>query len=718
MLTPAELRRRAIDRIRERDPEHDAARRAVRAAIVLPVAAAVGFAVGSGSQTPLFAIFGSVSLLITVDFPGNRAARALAYGGLGVNGVVLITLGTLVAPIPWLAVLTMFVLAVAVTLSGVLSEMFAAGQRSTLLTFVLPTCTPAGPISERLLGWFIALALAVPAALFLLPPRHHDELRRHAALVCRTLADRLDGVATADDVATAMGALRSNFLGADFRPVGLTAGSRALVRVVDDLQWLSDRVTDGSGDLLAEMRDPVVQVLRESAQVLSTPRAADRDAHRERLAAALAVQRLIAQSRYRDDIVEILGEPNDATAIGVGRKLLTRRTVSGCVGTTGRVVGIAAAADARPVWARVLGRRLPETGAAERLLSESEALTSLPGGFLATRAVVVRNSVRTGLGLALAVTVTHVFPVQHGFWVVLGAMSVLRSSALTTGTRVVRAVAGTTIGFLLGVVFIELMGVEPVVLWLTLPIVAFGSAYVPEVASFVAGQAMFTMMVLIIFNVINPSGWQVGLIRVEDVVVGATVGAVVSLLLWPRGAAARVSRVVDAAVGAGSTYLTVAVKRVTRGASEAANDQVFSLGHTAMTVSRTLDDAVRQYLSESGGSTDQRAPVIRAANRAVRVRTAAELIADVVPPPLTVYPRVREVLEVHATAIRERLHGRRPVHDLGPIGDDFVLALRAEAGDGDLSIRAALPLVTVAANLGELELLYPEPAHPVAVSSR
>lgn len=718
MLTPARLWRGILDRVEQRDPERDAARRALRAAIVLPLAAAVGFAIGSGSQTPLFAIFGSVALLITVDFPGNRPARALAYGGLGVNGFVLITLGTLVAPIPWLAVLTMFVIGIVVTFSGVLSETVAAGQRSTLLTFVLPACTPAGPIPERLLGWLVALSLAIPAALFLLPPRHHGELRRHAALVCRTLADRLESAASADDVTSAMGALRANFLGADFRPVGLTAGSRALVRVVDDLQWLSDRITDGSGDLLAEMREPVVNVLRESALVLSTPRIAERDAHRVDLANALAVQRLIAQSRYRDDIVEILGEPDDATAIGIGRKLLTRRTVSGAVGTTGRMVGIAAAADARPVWARVLGRRLPAAGAAERLLSESQALRSLPGGFLATRAVVVRNSVRTGLGLALAVAVTHVFPVQHGFWVVLGAMSVLRSSALTTGTRVVRAVIGTTIGFLLGVVFIELMGVEPVVLWMTLPVVAFGSAYVPEVASFVAGQAMFTMMVLIIFNVINPSGWQVGLIRVEDVVVGATVGAIVSLLLWPRGAAVRVSRAVDAAVAAGSTYLTVAVKRVTRGASESANDRSYSLGHDAMTASRTLDDAVRHYLSESSGSTDQRAPVIRASNCAIRVRTAAESVADVVPPPLTAYPRVREVLELHATAIRERLHGRRPVHDLEPIGDDLVLALRAEADGTELSIRAALPLVAVAASLGELELLYPDPVHPVAVSSR
>jgi len=717
MLTVAGLWRRAADRINERDPERDALRRAIRAAIVVPIVGAVAFAVGGGSQTPMFAIFGSVSLLVMVDFPGNRAARAVAYGGLAFNGAVLITLGSLVAPIPWLAVTLMFLLAVAVTFSGVLSEIVAAGQRSTLLTFVLPVCTPPGPIPERLFGWFIALALAVPAALFLLPPRHHDDLRRHAAAVCRTMADRLDGRASADDLSSAMGTLRDNFLGADFRPVALTAGSRALVRVVDDLQWLSDRITDASADLLAEMREPVVRVLRDSASVLTTPKAEGRDELRSDLALALAVLRLVAQSRYRDDIVEILGEENDATAIEVGRKLLTRRTISACVSATGRVIGIAADADARPVWARVLGRRLPESGAAARVLSESEAIAQLTTGFVATRAVVVRNSLRTGLGLALAVSITHVFPVQHGFWVVLGAMSVLRSSALTTGTRVLRAVTGTGIGFVLGAVFIELMGVDPVVMWTMLPIVAFGSAYVPEVASFIAGQAMFTMMVLIIFNVIVPTGWSVGLIRVEDVVVGATVGVVVSLLLWPRGASATVSKAIDAACAVGSTYLRAAVSRVLRGASEAANDRVFALGYDGLTASRTLDDAVRHYLSESGGSTDLRAPVIRAANRAIRVRSAAELIADVVPPPLAAYPQVRKVLETHTDAVCARLDGVADTVEQGPISDDFVLALRAESGGDALSVSAALPLVTVAANLGELELLYPEPVRPVASRS-
>jgi uncharacterized membrane protein YccC len=708
----AAVLRHVLDRMRARDPDFDALRRALRAAIVLPIAAAVSFAVGGNSQTPLFTIFGSVALLILVDFPGNRPARALAYCGLGFNGVVLIALGTLVAPDPLLSVALMFVLAVAVIFAGVLSEIVAAGQRATLLMFVLPACTPVGPLPDRLLGWAIALALCIPAALFLFPPRHHDELRAHAARVCNRLADRIEGAASGRDVTKAMNALYATFLGADYRPVALTAGSRALVRVVDDLGWLSDRITDDTGALLEAMKGPVVEVLRHSAAVLRLRSVAARTARSADLRDALTELRSAAQGRYREDITELLGESSDEAAVAVGRNLLNRRTIAATVAVTGRVIRNAAAADARPVWARVLGRRLPDTGAADWVMPETVAVAAITKGFLATRAVVLRNSLRTGLGLALAVAVTHVFPVEHGFWVVLGAMSVLRSSALTTGTRVVRAVAGTAVGFVLGAVVIELLGVDPVVLWILLPLVAFGSAYVPEVASFVAGQAAFTMMVLINFNLIVPTGWQVGLIRVEDVAVGALVGIVVSILLWPRGATAAVSHAIDNARAVGAEFLKAAVLRVTRGASEDATDRVIALSRQALEATRTVDDAVRQYLSENGGTTDLRAPVVRAANRAIRLRSAAELIADVVPPPLGVYERTREVLEAHAEAICARLIRDR-ARELQSISDDFVLALRAEATDDDLAVSAALPLTTVAANLGELELLYPHPAEPV-----
>ena len=504
-----------------------------------------------------------------------------------------------------------------------------------------------------------------------------------------------------------MNALWESFLSADFRPVALTAGSRALVRVVDDLGFLSDRITDDTGRLLGDMKRPLVRVLRDCAAVLRVPNPAARAARGADLNSALAELRSVAQGRYREDIVEILGERDDAAALAVGRKLLGRRTFSATVGVTGRIIRNAAAADARPVWARVLGRRLPQTGTADWVMPETTAVAAITKGFLATRAVVLRNSLRTGLGLALAVAVTHLFPLDNDFWVVLGAMSVLRSSALTTGTRVLRAVAGTAIGFLLGAIVIELVGVDHVVMWTLLPVVAFGSAFVPEVASFIAGQAAFTMMVLIIFNLIAPTGWSVGLIRIEDVIIGALVGVVVSVLLWPRGARTRVSNAIDESFAVGAKFLTAAVLRVTRGASEEATDRVIALSHDALQASRTVDDAVRQYLSESSGSTDVRAPVVRSANRAIRLRAAAELIADVVPPPHGVYARTRTMLETHTDAVCRQVTGDIAGPALAPISDDFVIALRAEAADDDLAVAAALPLVTVAAHLGELEVLYP-----------
>ena len=50
------------------------------------------------------------------------------------------------------------------------------------------------------------------------------------------------------------------------------------------------------------------------------------------------------------------------------------------------------------------------------------------------------------------------------------------------------------------------------------------------------------MMVLIVFNLMQPTGWQIGLARIEDNLLGAAVGMVVSVLMWPRGGAAAVQR--------------------------------------------------------------------------------------------------------------------------------------------------------------------------------
>ena len=735
---PGNTFQRVRDTLRERDPGSDGARRALRAGIVIPIVAVVSHLIAShliashllaeGSQAPAFAVFGSISLLIVSNFPGPLATRALAFCGLAVTGAILITVGTLAAPYPWLAVLLCFAVGAGVSLLSVLSEIFAASQRATLMAFLLPVCTiPTGPVGDRLLGWLIALLICVPAALFLFPPRYGGELRTLAARVCTALADRIEGIAVpvpdpvpdpeadadADQVTVAMDALRRKFMGTAFRPIAMSAGSRALIRVVSNLQWLSARVGPDTALLLGPIAPLSVGVLRSSAAALTTPDAE----HAEELNRAVAAHKLVAVTHYDNDIRDILDAPDDSAAADLGRVLLTRRTMTATIGLTGRIIASATAADSRPLWARLLGRQLPETGVADRVLGKRAAVRAL-SGYVSTRSATVLGSLRTGAALALALVATYVIPVQNGVWVLLGALSVLRSSAATTRVSAVRAVTGTAIGFALGAAVITVVGTDPTVLWTLLPIVAFGSTYVLAVGSFAASQAMFTMMVLIVFNMLHPIGWKAGLIRIEDIILGAAVGLMVSVLLWPKGAAAAVRRAIDAAMDSGADYLEGAVLRVTRGGSGAAGTvtdaELRELGRVALVDARTHVDAIRIYLAESNGVID--ADLLDTANRIPRLRTASDLIADIVPPPPGPYPRARKVLEEHTSALCARLNGSDPNRSVPELSEEFVIALRNEADGPDAAI-AALPLVTAAANIGELELMYPAEAGAASVSA-
>jgi hypothetical protein len=379
------------------------------------------------------------------------------------------------------------------------------------------------------------------------------------------------------------------------------------------------------------------------------------------------------------------------------------------IGLTGRIIAAATVTDTRSLLDRLLGRGRPETGVADRVHGNRAAVAGL-AGYLSTRSITVINSVRTGLALALAVGVTLALSVQNGLWVALGALAVLRSSAATTRTSVVRALTGTAIGFLLGTAVIAVMGVDPLVLWILLPLATFASTYVLAVGSFTASQAFFTMQVLIVFNLMRPTGWQVGLIRIEDAGIGAAVGLAVSLLLWPGGAQKAVQRAIADAVVACSWYLDAAMTRVTRGVSPETDAAVAELGAEALIAARSHGDAVRGYLVETNGTID--AAQVETADLIPRLRTTGDMIADITPPPPGAYPRTRKVLEEHVTALCARIEQVHGPGSLPHMSDEFVPTLRAEAATTPDAARAALPLVTAAANIGELELTWPAAGEP------
>jgi uncharacterized membrane protein YccC len=173
-----------------------------------------------------------------------------------------------------------------------------------------------------------------------------------------------------------------------------------------------------------------------------------------------------------------------------------------------------------------------------------------------------RNSLRAAAALGLSVIVVELIGLDHAFWAVLGTLSVLRSNALATGRTAFSAVVGTTIGILPASLLLIPLGTNPTVLWTIFPVAVFLAAYAPSVIGFLVGQAAFTLMVVVLFNLLQPVGWTLGLVRLEDVLVGAGLSLVAGALMWPRGARGQLQTALGAVYRVDAEYARAAFRYV------------------------------------------------------------------------------------------------------------------------------------------------------------
>ena len=161
--------------------------------------------------------------------------------------------------------------------------------------------------------------------------------------------------------------------------------------------------------------------------------------------------------------------------------------------------------------------------------------------------------------------------------------------------------------------------------------------------SFAAGQAAFTTMVVILFNLIEPTGWKVGLTRIEDVAICCGVSIVVGFLFWPRGATAALGRALSDAFVASSAYLADAVDRLTTTSQHVDTESGQQASHRAYLL---LDDAFRQFLAERGAKVVSMDTIARLFTGSNRLRLAAYTLAT-----LPVSPPAPGRLEVDSVAI-------------------------------------------------------------------
>jgi uncharacterized membrane protein YccC len=600
-----------------------ACKSAARAAIVMPAVFALADKVIGQPQTSVFAAFGSFALLVLAEFTGPPRTRLLAYLGLAGVGAVYITLGTLCSRNPWLAAGAMLLVGFATLFTGVINSYVAAGSTAALLTFVLPVTLPVpnSAIPERLEGFALAAGVGICALMLLWPPRQRADLQRQAAEALRAVADLLDApratwVERARLARASVDALGRRLIGTQHRPTGPTGPTAALASLPDELDWLLSFVTpepDAPLELACaedtEAMEAAAAVLRASAERLQgregRPNFKRLEASRD--AVAHALMRRLPELPVDTPVGEI---PRALDAPFRIRALTYASRQAAAYGL------LASGADGSELDDADIARPRPARAAVEA--------TELTLAHASVRSVWFRNSLRGAVGLGIAVYIAQRTGLQHGFWVVLGTLSVLRSNALATGRSIVGALAGTAVGLVVGALLVIGIGTHEAVLWIVLPIAVFLAAYAPRAISFAAGQAGFTVVLFLLFNIIQPVGWSVGLVRVEDVAIGFGVSLVVGLLFWPRGAGALLRDELAVAFARGADYVAATARRL----SEGDNDEATGAGRAADAALHRLDDAFGQYLADRSPTTYNVEDVAALVGGANRVRRAAQSLAE------------------------------------------------------------------------------------------
>jgi uncharacterized membrane protein YccC len=614
--------------LRAHDPGGIATRRAIRAAVALPLTIVIVLYPLANRAGAIFAVLGVVGLLINADFAGTVRSRILAYAATGVAGTAAVLLGWAVSLTLVSAVVVTMVVAFALTLLSIFRGSVSSGTAAVLLLYVLAVCVggPSSSLPANLLGWWIAVVVSTLTAVLLLPRTTRPSVRplMAQAYAAAAGAARSAWGAESDDAAvarhvrdfdTAVDGMETHLADQPFRTQGLSEREGIIsilsnllssVRLlVDEVSRVTPFTTSVPFPARAQLADATVDALGSLSRAMDDPS-------------------LIISAKAVDEARRSMNDGVDTWVMTMTQQGMAAEDISRDVAAHHRMRIFALLTEQMVEMARVAnGGDVEELDArppvpkrsARRMLSAQLTLQS----------PWMRNAIRSGVGLGLGVLVMSLTGVDRGFWVLLAVIAVLRFDAIGTRRYALLAIVGTGLGVVAGLGLIALVGGHPLGLWILLPLLTFVAAWAGSAVNFPSGQAAFTAMVLVALGIVNwPPDPALGLVRLQDIALGAGVAFVVGLLLWPRGAAAYLRTRLAASFRASSDHLEHALASFTDDdeLSRLPALRSVALGEIYRT-GETFDVATAQP-----GTAHQVREWIPALNLAVLVETVARLVGD------------------------------------------------------------------------------------------
>ena len=137
---------------------------------------------------------------------------------------------------------------------------------------------------------------------------------------------------------------------------------------------------------------------------------------------------------------------------------------------------------------------------------------------LTFRSFLFRHALRLAMVITLAQCITYWLPIPRGYWIALTALVALKPNFGGTleiiGQRVLGTVVGGTIGIVL-VNFIHSFGANTLCILLLM-----FAAMSLRALSYSIFITLFTPAIILLLNAIGGGGWEVGVTRIADVLMG------------------------------------------------------------------------------------------------------------------------------------------------------------------------------------------------------
>jgi len=114
------------------------------------------------------------------------------------------------------------------------------------------------------------------------------------------------------------------------------------------------------------------------------------------------------------------------------------------------------------------------------------------------------------------------------------------------------------------------VGIPPAAYAVVLPVVMLVGFAAGPLLGLGWAQALFTLVIALVFAQMSPVDWRLAEARVVDVAVGAAVGVIVGLLAWPRGGTGELHRAAGTFLTSAAAVVRETVNVLTHGTPPAA----------------------------------------------------------------------------------------------------------------------------------------------------